>query len=82
MNQRELQNSGNVIWTCIQAFSGTNGEAAKEAAEKATSDGRVTVVCTPSGGEQTVRLQLPQNWMDDMSDEALLEALMKERNGR
>jgi hypothetical protein len=80
MKQRELQDSDNIIWTCIQAFSGTNGEAAKQAAEKAANQGKVTVVCTPSGGEQTVRLELPENWVEEMSDDALMSALLAGRD--
>ena len=76
MKQRELLDTENTTWTCIQAFSGTNGEAAKKAAEKASNQGKVTVICTPSGGEQTVRLELQEDWAAEMSDEALLESLL------
>lgn len=82
MKQREIQDKEKTIWTCTQAFSGTNGKAAKEAAEKATDAGKVTVVCTPSGGEQTVRLELTDDWDTNTSDEALLKALLAEREQR
>jgi hypothetical protein len=80
MKQREIQDSENVIWTCTQAFSGTDGEAARQAAEKAKNGGQVTVICTPSGGEQTVRLELQERWIEEMSDHALMEALFAGKN--
>jgi hypothetical protein len=80
MKQREVQDPGNVTWTCVQAFSGLTGEAAAEAAEKIESDeGTVPVVCTPSGGEQSVRIELPKDWSDRMSDEELLKAIRTAR---
>lgn len=79
MKQREIQDSENTKWTCVQAFSGTNGKAAKLAVEKATNEGKVTVICTPSGGEQTVRLELADDWHTDLSDDALLDELLARR---
>ena len=37
--------------------------------------GKVTVVCTPTGGAQTVRLDLDENWEEQMTDEMLTEAI-------
>jgi hypothetical protein len=76
MRQREVQDSDNVTWTCVQAFAGTSGQAAAEAAERVESaDGKVPVVCTPSGVKQSVRLELAKNWAEDLSDEDLLAAI-------
>ncbi|HEY9421503.1 MAG TPA: hypothetical protein VIW92_08820 [Thermoanaerobaculia bacterium] len=76
MKQREIQDDENIAWTCVQAFSGLSGQAAEEAAERIESEeGRVPVVCTPSGGEQSVRLELPKDWLERMSDGELLEAI-------
>jgi hypothetical protein len=76
MRQREAQDSDNVTWTCVQAFAGTSGQAAAEAAERVESaDGKVSVVCTPSGGKQSVRLELSKSWAEDLSDEDLLAAI-------
>ncbi len=76
MTQREIQDSGNILWTCVQALSGLSGEAAAEAAEKIESaEGNVPVVCTPSGGEQSVRLDLPKDWAERLSDADLLAAV-------
>jgi hypothetical protein len=73
MIQREVQDSENVTWSCVQALSGLSGEAAKEAAERVESgEGTVPVVCTPSGGEQSFRVELPKGWEERMSDEDLL----------
>ncbi len=40
----------------------------------------VTVVRTPSGGAQTVRLQLPANWLDNFPDEELIQAIEAEKH--
>ncbi|MEA2562334.1 MAG: hypothetical protein QOH06_3838 [Acidobacteriota bacterium] len=80
MIQREVQDSENVTWNCVQALSGLSGEAAEEAAERVESEeGTVPVVCTPSGGEQSVRIELPKGWDEQMSDEDLLAAIAKVR---
>lgn len=80
MIQRDVQDSDNVTWTCVQALSGLSAQAAEEAAERIESDeGTVPVVCTPSGGEQSVRIELPRDWSDRMSDEDLLSAIAKAR---
>jgi hypothetical protein len=80
MIQREVQDSENVTWTCVQALSGLSGEAADEAAERVESEGgKVPVVCTPNGGEQSVRIELPKGWEERMSAEDLLAAIAKAR---
>jgi hypothetical protein len=82
MKQREVQDADNTTWTCVQALSGLSEEAAAEAAEKIQSaEGTVPVVCTPSGGEQSVRLDLPSDW-EEMSDDALLRAIGEGRRAR
>jgi hypothetical protein len=59
---------------------GLSGEVAEEAAERVESgEGTVPVVCTPSGGEQSVRVELPKGWEDRMSDEDLLAAIAATR---
>lgn len=76
MTQREVQDAENITWTCVQVFAGTSGEAAAQAAERVESaDGKVPVVCTPSGGKQSVRLELDKGWAGQMSDEDLLAAI-------
>lgn len=76
MTQREVTDAENVRWTCMQAFAALGESAAAEAAEKlGASNGKVPVVCTPSGGAQSVRLELPENWAEACSEEDLLRAL-------
>ncbi|GGF04482.1 hypothetical protein [Hymenobacter cavernae] len=76
MKQREVTDSHNTTWTCVQAYAGLEGKVAEKAAKLAeTDEGLVPVVCTPSGGAQTVRLELQSNWLDDLSDEELQNAI-------
>jgi hypothetical protein len=83
MTQREVQDEENTRWTCVQAFAGVGGALAEKAAERAESeDGTVTVVCTPSGGEQTLRLELRSDWSELMSDDDLLSAIAEARAAR
>ena len=78
MTQREVQDADNTIWTCVQALSGLTGQAAEEAAERIESAaGTVPVVCTPSGGAQSVRLELPRHWVGTVSDDDLLKAIQR-----
>ncbi|ALI99995.1 hypothetical protein [Rufibacter tibetensis] len=80
MTQREVTDQENLTWTCVQAYAGLQGKAGEKAAEISESDeGTVTVVCTPSGQAQTVRLKLPSNWLEETSDEELLEKIKQKR---
>jgi hypothetical protein len=73
MTQREVQGEDNTNWACVQAYAGAKKELAEKGAELAeSSNGTVPVVCTPDGGAQTVRLELPKDWMDNITDEELL----------
>ncbi|HEX8548574.1 MAG TPA: hypothetical protein VF691_16550 [Cytophagaceae bacterium] len=74
MEEREIKDSEGITWKCIQAFSGGSAALAEKANELAdNSDGQVTVVCTPSGAYQTVRLELSKEWMESMPEEDLLK---------
>lgn len=53
-------------------------EKAAEVSE--TGNGKVTVVCTPTGGAKTVRLKLPVTWEEEMTDDALLDAIQHASN--
>jgi hypothetical protein len=78
MREREVQDAEHVRWTCVQALGGLEGSAAEQAADHLESDeGTVPVVCTPSGGAQSVRLELERGWEDTVSDEDLLEAIAR-----
>ncbi len=79
MKQREVTDSNNTTWTCVQAYAAVNSEAAKKATDMSEdAEGKVPVICTPSGGAQTVRLQLPKNWFAAVSDEQLLQDIAKQ----
>lgn len=76
MTQREVTDSENTTWICVQAYGGLEGEKAEKAAALSENgNGQVTVVCTPGGGAQTVRLELSKNWLEDTSDEELLASI-------
>jgi shikimate 5-dehydrogenase len=82
MTEREVTDADGTTWSCVQAFSGTGagGAAAAAAAERvAEGEGRVAVVATPRGGAQSVRLELPRDWHESMSDEELAAAIQAER---
>ena len=50
--------------------------SASAAARKIESKrGTLPVVCTPSGGEQSVRIELPRGWAESLSDEELLREI-------
>ncbi len=73
---REVTDAEGITWSCIQAFAGL--EASQEKVEAARVDGtrdRYHVVCTPSGGAKSVRVELPKDWGDTLSDEELLRAI-------
>lgn len=80
MKQREVQGSDNIKWSCVQAFTGIKGKLADEAVARMEKDGKaVEIICTPSGGEQTVRLQLSPEWMSSMPDQDLVVAIERAR---
>ena len=76
MEQREVRDKEGLSWTCVQAYAGLEGKKGEKAAEIAeTDDEQVPVVCTPSGGAQSVRLELPVDWLQQLSDEELLKQI-------
>lgn len=80
MKQREVQTQDNVLWTCVEALSGGEGKTVKQAGTPVQNEnGTVPVVCTPNGGERSIRLQFPPQWQDTCSDDALLDAISKAR---
>jgi hypothetical protein len=80
MKQRAVTDQDNITWTCVQAYSGLNGEAAERATEISQDEaGRVSVVCTPSGGAQSVRLELSPDWAEALPDKELLQAIAEQQ---
>jgi hypothetical protein len=73
---RDVTDSDGIVWTCIQAFSGLGNAPEKmEAARVEGSKDLYDVVCTPSGGARSVRVQLPGDWETSASDRSLIEAI-------
>jgi hypothetical protein len=76
---REIQDDEGTTWSCIQAYAGLSNNAEKqEAARVEGAADLVEIVCTPSGGAQTVRLQLASDWENKLSDEELLNEIKKQ----
>ena len=81
MIQREVTDKENIKWTCVQAYSGMKEKLSEKAAELSENiEGKFTVVCTPAGGAKTVRLELPENWEEQVKDDELIEAIMECKN--
>jgi hypothetical protein len=73
---RDVTDAEGVTWSCIQAFAGLGNDPGKaDAARVAGREDHLHVVCTPSGGAASVRLELPESWEHEMPDETLLEAI-------
>jgi hypothetical protein len=73
---REVMNPDGITWTCIQAFSGLGKDP--DRMEAARVDGEADgfqVVCTPSGGAQSVRIELLGDWEQAISEELLLDMI-------
>ena len=76
---REITDHEGIVWTCIQAFAGLGNDPEKvDAARVGGSTDRYHVVCTPSGGSRSVRLELPGGWEEESSDEEILTAIRSE----
>ncbi|HEX8149776.1 MAG TPA: hypothetical protein VF591_21530 [Pyrinomonadaceae bacterium] len=70
---REVTDGEGVTWACVQAYGGlSDGDENEEAARVEGAGELFHVVCTPSGGAQTVRLKLEGGWGEGLSDEELL----------
>ncbi|MEE1655747.1 hypothetical protein VB618_06035 [Microvirga sp. CF3062] len=73
---REVGDAEGITWTCIQAFAGLGNDPEKADAARVDGAGdRIHVVCTPSGGAKSVRLELPGDWETNLSDDDLLRAV-------
>ena len=80
--QREVTDTEQTKWTCVQAYAGLGESAAAEALEERRArEGRpVPVVCTPTGGAQSVRLELAHDWTEALSDDELLSRISSARS--
>jgi len=80
MKQREVTAKDNIKWTCVQAYAGLEGKVSEKVAELSeNNDGKVPVVCTPSGGAQSVRVELDADWEEQLSDEDLISKISNEQ---
>ena len=78
MKEREVQDE-NTSWKCVQVFSAVSKETSKEAERLNSENDHVDVVCTPSGGAQTVRLSLQKEWYINLADNELRELIKSEQ---
>jgi hypothetical protein len=74
MKQREIR-EGRTTWQCVQAYGGLENTSNKKIEDLTINQGNVEVICTPSGGAQTLRIMLPSSWAEDASDEDLKMAI-------
>lgn len=74
---RDVTDAAGTAWTCAQAYSALGDTPATQAAAEraAGAPGAVAVVCTPTGGETSVRLELPVGWAESLTDDQLRDAL-------
>jgi len=73
---REVTDGEGVTWACVQAYAGVREGAENEEAARVEGAGDLfQVVCTPSGGAQTVRLELEGGWEESLSDGELLKKI-------
>jgi hypothetical protein len=79
MEAREVETPDTIKWQCVQAFEGVNGNLAARANEVLGEPDKVVVVCTPSGGAQSVRIKLPNDWKEKTTDDELIRAIEKQR---
>ena len=75
MKQREVQDHDNTRWVCVEALSGLSDNSAEVADKIKDGQGNVPVICTPSGGAQTVRMSVDPNWSEALSDEEILKKI-------
>ena len=71
---REVTDGEGTTWSCVEAYAGLSDEGKSDAARVEGTD-RYRVVCTPSGGAQTVELELPAGWEEEMPDEELVREI-------
>lgn len=81
---REVTDSDQVVWNCVEAYSGLSDSPENhEKAQVKGSDDQYWVVCTPGGGAKSVRLKLQEEWETSYSDEELLKEIetQQEKDG-
>ncbi len=78
---REVTDGDGTVWSCAQAYAGLSedGEGGAAASRAESEGGTVEVVCTPSGGAKTVRLELAADWEQALDDDALVVEIESRR---
>jgi hypothetical protein len=77
---RDVTGEDGITWNCVQAYAGLSDKPEnEEAARVEGSSDRVRVVCTPSGGAKSARVELQQDWESSLSDADLLREIEKHR---
>jgi len=78
---REVTDGEGTVWSCAQAYAGLSedGEGGAAASRAEAGGGPVEVVCTPSGGAKTVRLELAPDWEQSLGDDALVGEIESRR---
>lgn len=71
---REVTDSEGTTWSCVEAYAGLSEDGKSDAAKIEGTD-RYRVVATPTGGAQSVTLELPAGWAEDLSDEDIVHAI-------
>jgi len=77
MDIKEIQTADGIRWQCAEAMI-------KPADDKSSPSGKderdlVMVVCTPTGGAQSVRIELKTDWKESVPDEELARAIEQNR---
>lgn len=75
---REVTDGEGTAWSCVEAYAGLSEDGKSDAARVEGTD-RFRVVCTPTGGAQTVELELAAGWEEKLSDEELTREIEKAR---
>ncbi|HEX8392636.1 MAG TPA: hypothetical protein VF665_09800 [Longimicrobium sp.] len=73
---REVTDGNGTTWSCVEAYAGLDPEGKSEAARVEGTD-RFRVIATPTGGAQTVEMELPAGWSDNLSDDELVQHIEK-----
>ena len=71
---REVTDSEGLTWTFARAYAGLSQDD-----QPGDPNEECDVIATPSGGEQTVRLQLAGDWKNALSDDELLARIKAEQ---
>ena len=79
--EREVTDANGITWTCVQAYAGLSDRVENRAAAQVNEQKNTyRVVCTPSGGAKSVRMELQGEWETSYSDEELLREIEQQQH--